>query len=121
MSELISRHEVESNHVLSDGETRALGSTALESQGFEAPSIDAEPRAAIIPGSIATLDHGDEIVKYKLLGEGVTDDADEDIMSVSPTSPLGQRMAGMTVGVVLEWKTPHGVTSAEIIEVITPQ
>ncbi|RYZ82598.1 MAG: hypothetical protein EOP04_21725 [Proteobacteria bacterium] len=120
MSELISRHEIEPNHELSDGKNRALGGAALESKGFESPSIDAEPRMVIAPGYIATLDHGDEIVEYKLVGEGIADDPDEKIMSVSPTSPLGQRMAGMTVGVVLEWKTPHGVMSAEIIKVTDP-
>ena len=120
MSELISRHDVEPNHELLDDKTRALGGTALESAGFEAPSVDTEPRMTIVPGCIATLDHGDEIVEYKLVGEGIADDPDEKIMSVSPTSPLGQRMAGMTVGVVLEWKTPHGMLSAEIIKVTGP-
>ena len=120
MSELISRHDIELNHELSDDKNRALGGAALESEGFEVPSIDAEPRMTIIPGCIATLDHGDEIVEYKLIGEGIAADPNQSIMSVSPTSPLGQRMAGMTVGVVLEWKTPHGMISAEIIKVTDP-
>lgn len=121
MSEIVSHYETPEPQRSDSEKSRILGGKALEPTGFEIPSIDAESRIIIAPGSVATLDHGDEVVRYKLLGEGIEDDVDEDVMSVSPTSPLGQRLPGATVGVIVSWNTPRGPTSATIIAVTTPQ
>lgn len=121
MSEMMSRYEVSESQETKAETTRAVGQTALESEGFARPTSETEQRVAISAGYKVQLEHAEgDLAWYKLLGEGIEDDPDDEVMSVSPTSPLGQRLAGMAIGDTVHWKPPHGSTQARIVQVTPP-
>jgi transcription elongation GreA/GreB family factor len=93
-----------------------IGKTVLSVlERMEYPSADT-PIATF--GSRVTLrEDGDESFAYDLVTHPDAPDLDEDVVPVSPTSPLGSRIHGSVEHSIITWNTPGGTRRGEIVKV----
>ncbi|MGQ0743650.1 MAG: GreA/GreB family elongation factor [Acidimicrobiales bacterium] len=71
---------------------------------------------AVISGSIVTLRYsGAESAEKYLVGS--IEERRDDVVVVSPASPLGKAILGHRAGETVEYEAPRGMLSVEVIEV----
>lgn len=94
-----------------------LGEAALNGiRRIEYPHSD-NPHATF--GSRVTLLEDSEELQYDLVTSHVDgiDPFDSEVVLVTPTSPLGQRLHGLLEGSNVTWNSPGGTVSARVLKV----
>jgi transcription elongation factor GreA len=65
-------------------------------------------------GEVVVLDFGDGPERYVV---GALDSVDDDVLAVTPASPLGKALLGGTAGTTVTYRTPGGVRSVQVVSV----
>lgn len=111
-------HAAREQQGLEEAEIRRLEERLTSAQVV---SEDQQAEGVVFIGSTVKLrEQGDdEIELYRLVGESSGDaDADEDVVEVTTSSPMGEALMKARVGEVVSVRAPRGVKKFEIVEIV---
>lgn len=66
-------------------------------------------------GEVVVLDFGDGVAERYVVGTLM--DVDDDVLALTPASPLGKALLGATAGASVTYRTPGGERSVRVISV----
>lgn len=96
---------------------RDLLSAAAEAEAEGADAADTPDADTVAVGSTVTLRFSDGSTESYHVGQ--IEEQSDDIVALTPTSPLGQALLGQRVGDSVTYEAPAGKLTVEIVEVST--